>query len=181
MQPDPNELAKIATDAGVIDGAVDDFLKAHITEFDDGTGQIIHKATGLTAKAWLDMQREKKSYLFGTENDAQAELERKAFGEANVTARGVLVRGNPGLALARAKAWGLRDLNDYRKGTPPATGDDTAGKNKSKPAGNNPWRADQWNISKQGQLVKVMGLDGAARMAKAAGSYVGATRPNKAA
>jgi hypothetical protein len=180
MQPRVDELAKIATDAGLLEGAVDDFLKLEVANFDDSTGDIIHKATGLTAKAWLDTQREKRSYWWGTQTDENAELEQKAFGEGNVTARGKLVKGNQALALARAKAWGLRDLNDYSRGTRPS--DTPAGE--KKPAAkdrNNPWLPECWNITKQGQLIKVMGLDGAARMAKAAGSFVGATKPPKAA
>jgi hypothetical protein len=179
MQPRVDELAKIATDAGVMEVAVDDLL-FRVTEFDDSTGQIIHKATGLTVKAWIDAQREKRPHWFAAQTDENAELEQKAFGEGNVTARGKLVKGNQAPALARAKAWGLRDLNDYSRGTRPS--DTPAGE--KKPAAkdrNNPWLPECWNITKQGQLIKVMGLDGAARMAKAAGSFVGATKPPKAA
>lgn len=181
MLPNVEQLAKICTEAGVMDVAVDDVL-FRASEFDDATGDIIHKATGLTAKAWLAKQRETRPHWFGPQNDEAHELEASAFGAGNVTARGKLVKANAALALARAHAWGLRDLNDYRKGTPPATGDEPAGKKKSKPAGkDNPWSAENWNITKQGALVKVMGVDGAARMAKAAGSFVGATKPPKAA
>jgi len=63
MQPNVNDLAKIATDSGVMDVAVDDLL-FHVAEFDDSTGDIIHKATGLTAKAWLNAQREKRDAIF---------------------------------------------------------------------------------------------------------------------
>jgi len=179
MQPRVDELAKIATDSGVMEVAVDDLL-FRVAEFDDSTGQIIHKATGLTAKAWIDAQREKRPHWFAAQTDEHAELEASAFGAGNVTARGKLVKANPALALARAKAWGLRDLNDYSRGTRPS--DTPTGE--KKPAAkdrSNPWLPECWNITKQGQLIKVMGLDGAARMAKAAGSFVGATKPPKAA
>lgn len=189
MQPRVDELAKIATDAGVMEVAVDDFL-FRVAEFDDSTGQIIHKATGLTARAWLDAQREKRPHWFASQADEQAELEQKAFGEGNVTARGKLVRGNPGLALARAKAWGLRDLNDYSRGTRPS--DAPADEKKPAKDRNNPWlplpeyidargRFNARAMAKQSELVRVMGLDGATRMAKAAGSFIGATKPSKAA
>jgi hypothetical protein len=180
MQPRVDELAKIITDDGVVHTAVDDILALHVADFDDSTGQIIHKATGLTAKAWLETRRKDRPQWWGTYTDEQAELEASAFGAGNVTARGKLVRANPALALARAKEWGLKDLNDYSRGTPPTN--TPAGEKKSNNKDRkNPWLADQWNITRQGELIKVMGLDGATRMAKAAGSYVGATKPPKAA
>jgi hypothetical protein len=102
MQPRVDELAKIGTDGGMIEAAVDDLL-FRVAEFDDSTGQIIHKASGLTAKAWLDAQREKRPHWFAAQTDEQSELEASAFGAGNVTARGKLVKANPTLALARAK------------------------------------------------------------------------------
>jgi hypothetical protein len=179
MQPRVDELAKIGTDGGMIEAAVDDLL-FRVAEFDDSTGQIIHKASGLTAKAWLDKQRESRPHWFGPQTDEHAELEHRAFVLGNVTARGQLVKANPALALARAKEYGLRDLNDYSRGTVPSN-TPTGEKKPTNKGKDNPWSAENWSITKQGQLVKVMGLDGAARMAKAAGSFVGATRPTKAA
>lgn len=41
--------------------------------------------------------------------------------------------------------------------------------------GTNPWAAGSWNVSKQGQVVKALGLEKAQKIARAAGSYVGAT------
>lgn len=45
----------------------------------------------------------------------------------------------------------------------------------------NPWRADQWNVTAQAKLVREIGLPAAASIAKAAGSFVGATKPSRAA
>lgn len=42
---------------------------------------------------------------------------------------------------------------------------------------NNPWSADNWNITAQGQYLKANGADKAAQMAERVGSKVGATRP----
>jgi hypothetical protein len=46
-------------------------------------------------------------------------------------------------------------------------------------SGANPWGSGpgQWNITKQGALVKALGEAKAAGIAKAAGSFIGATRP----
>ena len=41
----------------------------------------------------------------------------------------------------------------------------------------NPWRADQWNITRQGQFVARYGAAKAAEFAKAAGSPVHSLRP----
>lgn len=43
--------------------------------------------------------------------------------------------------------------------------------------GSNPWGKNSWNLSKQGEIVRQQGMAVAERMAKAAGSKVGATRP----
>ncbi len=74
-------------------------------------------------------------------------------------------------------AWGLRGPGDARRGVPPvsqANGDGDKGK---KPDRANPWLAANWNISKQGELIKAIGAAKAAEIAKAARSYIGATRP----
>jgi hypothetical protein len=63
-----------------------------------------------------------------------------------------------------------------------ATPDKAADTAKEKPEAerNNPWLAEKWSITRQGQLYK---LDPAmaARLAKAANSHIGATRPSKVA
>ena len=42
---------------------------------------------------------------------------------------------------------------------------------------NNPWSAEGWSIQKQGAVAKSLGIEKAAQIAKAAGSFVGATKP----
>lgn len=44
----------------------------------------------------------------------------------------------------------------------------------------NPWSAKNWNLTKQGQVIKTQGLAAAEQMAKSVGSYVGASQPTKA-
>jgi hypothetical protein len=43
---------------------------------------------------------------------------------------------------------------------------------------NNPFHKSQWNISKQGALVKTLGLERANQIARSVGSHVGATKAN---
>jgi|ERR1700722_1298900 len=54
-------------------------------------------------------------------------------------------------------------------GQPNASGD-VKGKN-------NPWSAEGWSVQKQGAVAKSLGVEKAAAIAKAANSYIGATRP----
>jgi hypothetical protein len=49
------------------------------------------------------------------------------------------------------------------------------------PTSNNPWSAANWNVTEQGRLVRVLGEEKAAGIARAAGSHIGATRPTRAA
>ncbi len=41
----------------------------------------------------------------------------------------------------------------------------------------NPWRKENWNLTRQGEVVRALGVAKAGEIAKAAGSFVGATRP----
>lgn len=43
----------------------------------------------------------------------------------------------------------------------------------------NPWSAEHWNVTKQGSIVKGLGVERAASIAKSANSFIGATRPAK--
>lgn len=42
----------------------------------------------------------------------------------------------------------------------------------------NPWLAENWNVTAQGDYVKKYGVSVAVRTAKLAGSYLGALKPN---
>lgn len=46
-------------------------------------------------------------------------------------------------------------------------------------AGDNPWSADGWNMTKQGQILSTQGREVADRMARAAGTTVGGQRPTQ--
>lgn len=45
--------------------------------------------------------------------------------------------------------------------------------------GANPWSADSWNMTEQGRVMQSQGRDVAERMAKAAGTTIGGSRPQK--
>lgn len=59
---------------------------------------------------------------------------------------------------------------------PPSVGGGARGNNGGGGFANNPWSADHWNLTAQGQIV-TENAQKAEQMAKAAGSFVGATRP----
>jgi hypothetical protein len=109
---------------------------------------------------------------------AQQELEAAAK-SGNVSAHGRLWR-----SLGTTDAERTRNYNEWcaknaaKPGTPAAGADDTPPE-KDEP--DNPWLAGKWNATRQSQIVRSLGLEAAQRIAKAAGSYVGATKPAKAA
>ena len=51
---------------------------------------------------------------------------------------------------------------------------------KPAPKGPNPWRAGEWNVTAQGRIVKA-NRELAAKLATSANSYIGATKPSRAA
>jgi hypothetical protein len=98
----------------------------------------------------------------------------------NITAKGRLVRQLGSLAavdavLADKSNTGADDTPRDEKGrfvgaTP----------QEKEAAANNPW-GPNWNVTRQGQVVRSLGIEAAQRIAKAAGSHVGATKGAKAA
>lgn len=115
----------------------------------------------------------------------------RSFLDGNITARGQLVR-EVGSAEADkiAQSYGLKNVGDTRRGARPegASSDD---KPKSGDSARNPWSNDpRWldargrynarAMGEQSRITKVMGLDKASALARAAGSFVGATKPRAA-
>lgn len=104
------------------------------------------------------------------------DLAERAFaGRGNITARGQLIR-EVGQAEADkiAQRYGLRNTADTRPGKSPEGAPRAKGRDN---APSNPWSKSGFNVTKQGQIVRALGIEKAAAMARAAGSYIGATRP----
>ena len=129
----------------------------------------------LTINNWLTKQKEQRPHCFI--GSGQIDLEQAAFAEGNLTARSRLIKDlGESEADARAKEWGLKGVADFK-----TRGQRPGGEvNKEKPSADNPWSRDGWNITKQGSVVRADPAL-AARLAKAAGSFVGATKPARAA
>ena len=125
------------------------------------------------SKAWLEKN---KPHLMPAKFERS--LADRAFADNNMTARTELLRqvGKPE-ADRIAQQYGLRDVADSRRGTPPA---DVEGKKKIGTASHkgNPFHASNWNVSAQGKLLRAVGAEKCAAIAAAVGSKIGATRPN---
>lgn len=104
----------------------------------------------------------------------QVDLEASAFA-GNFTSRNLLVK-QIGIEAAddRAREWGLNSIHDY-KTTPTRPG-----AQREKPKASNPWSAEGWNLTKQMQTHRADPAL-AERLAKSAGSRVGAAHATKVA
>ena len=137
------------------------------------------KATGEAldseaSRKWL--QTNKPHYLPPV---FEVNLADQAFlGAGNKTKAQELVK-QIGLAEATkiAERYGKRTPWDTKPGTAPA---EPEGKRKNGTADhrNNPWHSSNWNISAQGKLLRAVGTDKAAAIARSVGSTIGATHPN---
>lgn len=76
-----------------------------------------------------------------------------------------------------AEAW-LIDQKDKRPHWwPRSVGGGARGGGVSEHGETNPWSPAHWNVTTQGQFIRTHGTEKAERLAKAAGSRIGATRP----
>jgi hypothetical protein len=134
-------------------------------------GEFIEATIG----KWTTEQQTKRPHCFI--GDEQVDLEHSAFVDGNMTARSRLIKSvGEDAAAERAKEWGLKSITDFK-----TRGERPGGEQqKEKPKGDNPWSAEHWNVTKQGQVAKA-DFALATRLAKAAGSWVGATKPARAA
>jgi hypothetical protein len=126
-----------------------------------------------TLDAWLAKQREARPHWFI--GGVQTDLETLAFASGNITARARLVKElGEDAATERAKEWGLKSITDFKTHGQRPGGE----QQKEKPKGDNPWAEGSFNVTRQGQIAKA-DLALAQRLAKAAGSYIGATKPGR--
>lgn len=103
---------------------------------------------------------------------ARADLEARAM-SGNVSAHGLLMRE---LGQADYAAW------CKKHGAAPGkkveqTNENAADQKAKEDRRGNPWSREGWNVSRQGVLVRTLGVAKAAEIARAAGGRIGATRP----
>ncbi len=171
----------VAARAGVIDapGCIEDFinrmcLECDVVRGDDGLKFIAKDSGKEMLEHVLTDFRAKAPHFWHQE--APPDLAEQAFLMGNRTAAGKLVQAI-GVEAAKAEAakWGT-DLYSGKPGKRPGDAP-TDSKPKLR---NNPWLAGQFNISKQGELVRSLGAEKAAAIARAAGCKLGDTKPNPA-
>ena len=101
---------------------------------------------------------------------AEARME---VGEDGVVISKDLPGQTPGLD---PKAW-LTELQPKRPHWWPASGGSGAPGSRGGAGGDNPWSAANWNLTRQGEIIRSQGMERAQALAKSAGSAVGATHP----
>jgi hypothetical protein len=136
-------------------------------------------ATGETldsekSKAWI---AEHKPHLLPPIYERS--LADRAFLDGNITARGALVK-QIGKAEADklAQQYGLHSVSDTRPGTAPAGANDGKQKPNGKEHASNPFHKSNWNVSKQGSLLRAVGVEKCAAIAASVGCKIGSTAPN---
>jgi hypothetical protein len=148
------------------------------------SGVVILTATGDAldtdnSKKWIF---EHKPHLLPPKFERS--LADRAFIDGNMTARGELVKQlGKKEADKIAEQYGLRSSLDSARGEPPLKergGPADSGKSNGKGANhaNNPFHKSNWNLSKQGALLRAIGPEKCAAIAASVGSRIGATRPN---
>jgi hypothetical protein len=112
----------------------------------------------------------------------EVSLSDQAFLKNNMSARGKLVKEiGQVAALELAKRYGHDSLHSRAQGARPENikdpDADAKAKNKT-PHANNPFHKGNWNISKQGALLKAVGPEKCAQIAASVGVTIGAIKPN---
>ena len=126
------------------------------------------------SRKWL---QENKPHLLPPKFERS--LADRAFADGSLKARGELVKQvGPIEANKIAETYGLKSASDTKRGFSPARAED-ANKN-SDPAKhrNNPFHKSNWNVSKQGALLRAIGPEKCAAIAASVGARIGATHPN---
>ncbi|AWO88239.1 hypothetical protein ABIE85_007111 [Bradyrhizobium diazoefficiens] len=180
-------IEELAVKAGCQPSAVREAIELYGPQFKNMDGELLYRGSqsqfaGMTIEEWCattHLKEIKPHWFFADEIQS---LEEAAFGgpknKPNLAARGQLVR-EVGQALYDdlMRRWGAsHTTNGVRPGPEPKK-DEKPRSPESKATQNNPWSASNWNITRQGEIVKALGLAKAQGIAKAAGSYIGATKP----
>jgi hypothetical protein len=173
----PTILAEVAEKAEMRETAIPDFVM-HQAEFETRDGAVVHKATNLPVEKYIDdVLKKERPHYFAPQGDAVAELEALAFGDKpNLTAQGRYIREYGEVAAREAaKRWST-SLGTTKPGHPVSDTEDDKSKNKNHT--NNPFHKSNWNLTRQGELLRTMPMDKVQGIARSVGSYIGATKPN---
>jgi hypothetical protein len=177
------QLFKIAKAWGSTDGQAEDFSKLHANKFSRDRGVTVHTASNLPAEHKDVQATFAKSHPHLLPPVFQVSDADRAFINGDLTAKGRLVK-EIGLVAANGLAarYGLDDVHDRKRGTRPENiadpEADAKAKNKTTPHANNPFHKGNWNLTKQAALLKAVGPEKCAAIARSVGVTIGATKPN---
>jgi len=175
------QLYKIATEEwGSTHAQAEDFGKLHRDKFSLVNGIAVHAATGKPINDPEVLKFASDTWPHLIPPPFEVPLADAAFLDNNMSARSRLVRElGPTAALDVAKRYGHETLHSTKKGKRPdnikAPAEDTKAKNAH---ASNPFHKSNWNISAQGKLLRAVGPEKCAAIARAVGSTIGATKPN---
>ena len=180
-------IEDLTVKAGCQPSAVREAIELFGPQFKNMDGELLYRGSegrfeGMTIEEFCAPEhlKEVKSHWFLA--DKIVSLEVRAFGDKpTLKARGELIKEvGPALYRELQKRWSADDT--LRPGKCPSVLPARAESDRS-PEGaakaNNPWLAANWNITAQGRVLAGLGAEKAAAIAKAAGSYIGATRPTR--
>jgi hypothetical protein len=174
------QLYKIATEQwGSTHAQAEDFSKLHRDKFSLVNGIAVHAATGKPIDDPEVLKYVSEAWPHLIPPPFEVPLADRAFLENDMTARSRLVREiGPGAALDVAKRYGHETLHSRAKGTRPTNLEAPAEDKPKVSHASNPFHKSNWNVTAQAKLLRAVGTEKCAAIARAVGSTIGATRPN---
>lgn len=173
------EQARVQLTIAMEDAA---FLTSAIEEMVETPHVVKFMASGMTPQQWVEQVTVARPHLL-KRPAIEPELIEQAFGaKPSLQARGVLYAVAGAAEFNKIAAEWSADLRNLNPGTRPSGNGDKGSEKKPTPGSNktNPWSAAGWSLARQGQIVKTLGVEKAASIAKAVGCKLGSTKPNPA-
>jgi hypothetical protein len=168
---------------GADEGRTQDAAALLVSDFKITDGLVTHLETGFA----IDDPRVRAFYQKTRPHLMPPQFEQsladKAYlGKGNKTTVSILERELGKAAnLKLAQSYGLDTPWSTKNGVRPEGAEAGTKKNGTEDHRNNPWSEIGWNVTKQGQCVRAMGMEKAAALAAACNSRIGATKPTKVA
>ncbi|OSI70867.1 hypothetical protein [Bradyrhizobium canariense] len=178
-------IEELTVKAGCQPSAVREAIKLFGPQFKNMDGELLYRGSesrfeGMTIEEFCASEHLKKAKPHWFFADSIVSLEEQAFGgpTINLKARGELMKevGAPLYNELMAR-WGASHTKNGVSPGPSPKERDRSPEGAAK--ANNPWSKAGWNLTAQGSLIRAIGLEKAQGIAKAAGSYVGATKPSR--
>ncbi|QPF91474.1 hypothetical protein [Bradyrhizobium commune] len=174
------EMDRLGKQHGWVPTAKTEAVDHHAKFFQLIGNELLHTETGDTIEEWAAKQKTERPHWYLP--DEVVDNVDVCFGggpksRVNIDARMKLFKEVGDVNYNNMMAqWGATPTRNGERPLPESR--ETVERAKQdKTAADNPWSASGWNITSQGRLVKALGLETAQGIAKAAGSFVGATRP----